>query len=67
MPVDDPTVVTLALLLLQVPGTDASLNVRVSPKHTFVLPLIGAGNGFTVTVAVDAQVVGKVYDTTLVP
>lgn len=66
-PVDDPTVVTLPLLLLHVPGDGESLKARVPPRHMFVLPLIADGNGLTVTVAVDAQPVGSVYDTSLVP
>jgi hypothetical protein len=55
MPVNKLTVATVVLLLLHVPPAVASLNIVVSPKHTFVLPVIGAGNGFTVTVVVMKQ------------
>ena len=55
----DPTV-TLLLLLLHVPPAVASERAFVNPWHTGLVPLIGAGEGFTVTMVVITQVVGKV-------
>ena len=49
-----PTV-AFALLLLQVPLPVASLRVVAEPAHTLIVPVIAAGNGFTVTVAVTLQ------------
>jgi hypothetical protein len=46
----DPIVATVVLLLLQVPVP--SLSDIVDPAHTAVIPLMAAGSGFTVTVAV---------------
>ena len=51
-PVPEPTVALLVLLLLQVPPVVASVNAVVKPAHTLVVPVIEAGNGFTVTVIV---------------
>ena len=45
----------------------ASANVVVKPTHTFVVPVITAGKGLTVTVVVTKHPVGKVYDITEVP
>ena len=53
MPVEDP-IAALLLLLLQVPPP-ASLSVVVKPIHTFVVPGIAAGSGFTVTAVVAAH------------
>jgi hypothetical protein len=58
-PVVDPIAATVVLLLLQVPPP-ASLSVVVKPEHTASVPSIAVGNGFTVTIAVIIQVVGKV-------
>jgi hypothetical protein len=40
---------------LQVPPPDASVNKVVWPTHTVSVPLMGAGNGLTVTVRVAEQ------------
>lgn len=47
-----PTVAKPVLLLVHVPPLVASLNVVVRPAQTFTVPVIDAGNGFTVTVEV---------------
>ncbi len=54
IPVVDPTVATVVLLLSQVPPP-ASDNVVVLPTQTFVVPVMGLGSGFTVIVVVTAQ------------
>ncbi len=46
--------------ILQVPGVVASLNGVVKPMHTAFIPVMGAGNGLTVSGIVIIQVVGKV-------
>ncbi len=51
-PVAEPIPATVAGLTLQVPGVVASLNVVVRPGQTLSVPLMAAGNGLTVTVAV---------------
>ena len=58
-PVPDPIVATAVLLLVQVPPP-ASLSVVVSPAHTFVVPLIAAGSGFTDAAKVVLQPVPRV-------
>jgi hypothetical protein len=60
IPVVEPTIATVVLLLLHVPKVVTSLNVVVSPEHTCKVPVIFAGNGFTVTTAVIIHVVGNV-------
>lgn len=58
-PVTTPDVMPIpavpGLLLLQVPPVVASLNVVELPTHTEVIPVIEAGNGFTVIVVVTEQ------------
>jgi hypothetical protein len=49
IPLADPIVAILVLLLLQVPPVVASVSVLVYPRHTFRLPAIAAGVVFTVT------------------
>ena len=49
MPVDP--MLTLALLLLQVPPVVASCSAMALPTHTLVVPVIAAGAGFTLTIA----------------
>ena len=71
IPVISP-VATLAvtrdvLLLLQVPPGVALDSPCVMPTHTWLLPAIGAGSEFTVTVAVEIHPVGSVYVTSEVP
>lgn len=60
IPVVPPINATPVALLLQVPGALASVSGVVSPAHTSNVPLIRAGNGFTVTIAVIIQPVGNV-------
>jgi len=52
IPVAVPIVATEVLLLLQVLLPDTSLNVVVDPVHTVVVPVIAAGDAFTVTLAI---------------
>ena len=59
-PVPKPTLAVPDALLVQLPGVVASLNVVVRPEHTVRVPVIAAGNGLTVTIAVIIQVVGNV-------
>src|SRR5665647_2384158 len=66
-PVPATTVATAGVALLHVPPAVASANVVVKPTHTFVVPVITAGKGLTVTVVVTKHPVGKVYDITEVP
>jgi hypothetical protein len=54
-------------LLLQVPPVTASVRIVVEAWHTVKLPVIAAGNGFTVKIAVVVQPVGKVYVILVVP
>jgi hypothetical protein len=75
VPVERPVTIPLVastvaidiLLLLQVPVEVASLSVIVDPGHTDEAPVIAAGRGFTVAMAVATQPVGKVYDMVAVP
>ena len=50
----DPTV-ALPLLLVHVPLGVASVRAVVDPTHTFAVPVIAAGSGFTVIVAETLQ------------
>ncbi len=50
-PVDEPIVATAILLLLHVPPLGPVANVVELPAHTVVAPLIGAGNGLMLIVA----------------
>ena len=59
-PVPPPTVATKVLLLVHAPNPVASDKEVVKPAQTFVVPVIAAGNGFTVTNAVMTQPVGRV-------
>ena len=59
-PVPATTVATAGVALLHVPPAVASANVVVKVAHTLVVPVITAGNGLTVTVAVLKQPVGKI-------
>src|SRR5204862_639672 len=61
-PVPDPTVAMNVLPLLQVPPGVTSARVVVNPIHTFMVPVMVAGSGLTVTVAVLIHpVLVKVY------
>jgi hypothetical protein len=48
-PVDEPTVAIVVFPLLHVPGPTELVSVVVAPTHTFMLPVIVAGIGYTVT------------------
>jgi hypothetical protein len=61
MPLLDPTVATIVLLLLHVPPETASLSVSEVPWQKVAVPPIAAGDGYTVTMAVVRQPVGSVY------
>ena len=65
-PVVSPAVATAVLLLLHVPPPGVSNKLEVKPEQTVFVPVIAAGNGFTVTIAVAAQI-PKVYDIVVVP
>ena len=54
-------------LLVQVPPVGVQLRVVVSPKHTFVAPVISPGSAYTVAIVVRRQPVGSVYEITDVP
>ena len=51
-PVPEPTVATVVLLLAHIPAGVASLNVVVVAPQIVAVPVITAGNGFTVSGAV---------------
>jgi hypothetical protein len=55
IPLLKPIVPTVVLLLLQVPPVVASFNVVVVPAQIEVIPVIVAGDGFTVIVALTEQ------------
>ena len=48
----DKAIVALPLLLLHVPPAGVEFNVVVNPTHTFVVPVMVVGFGFTVTMTV---------------
>ena len=52
MPLPEPTVATIILLLLHVPSLTASVSVVVLPTHIVFVPEMIDGEGFTVTVMV---------------
>ena len=60
IPDEDPIVATGVLLLLHVPNGVASVKVDIVPAHSLNTPVIGAGNGSTVTMVVVIQVNGDV-------
>lgn len=62
MPVVEPTIAIVVLLLLHVPPP-TSLNDVVEPEHTVSVPSIAVGKGSTVNTAVIRQPVDKVYVT----
>ena len=66
IPEAEPMVAINVLLIAQLPGPAASVNVPVEPTHTFVAPDIGAGAGATVTIKV-AEQEPTIYDITDVP
>ncbi len=70
-PVTTPVVTTTGAisgaLLVHVPLIGVQLRVVVSPKHTFVAPVISPGSAYTVAIVVRRQAVGRVYEITDVP
>ena len=50
MPVDEPIEAMPLLPLAHVPPLEKSASVVVNPTHTWVVPNMTAGSGFTVTV-----------------
>ena len=69
VPVTAPDVgsTVAAPTLLHVPPMVASLSTLTEPEQTFMVPVIFATAGTTVTTSDAAQVVGKVYSTVDVP
>ena len=67
IPDAEPTLAMAGALLDHVPPATASLNVVVRPEHTDVIPVIAAGNTFTVTVRIAMQPSPSVYDMVAVP
>ena len=59
-PVEEPIVAVPVALLPHVPPVGVSLNVVVAPEHSTIVPVIGTGNVFTVTIVVVIHPVGKV-------
>ena len=55
-PVDELTVATAVVPLLQVPPLVASLSVVVAPAHATAVPVIANGNGLTVIVLVETPI-----------
>src|ERR1700752_3196741 len=55
IPVAEPTLPAVGLLLLHVPPVVASVRVVLPPTHTLAVPLITPGNAFTVTTVVILQ------------
>ena len=49
------------LLVLHVPPVLASVSMVVKPTHTFIMPVIATGNGFTDMTDVIKQPVGNLY------
>jgi hypothetical protein len=58
---------TLGVLLLHVPPPVPSVSIVEVAEHIVVVPPIGSGLGYTVTVVVMKQPVGKVYVITAPP
>ena len=59
-PVTEPTVATDVLLLVQVPPGVGAVNEIEDATQTFVVPVIGSGNGLTVKDVVAIQPSGSV-------
>ena len=60
IPVEEPAVAVVVLLLVQVPPGTPSLKVVVKPVHIVEAPVINVGEGLTVIVAVIVQPVDKI-------
>ena len=60
-PEPEPIVAWAGLLLLHTPFEEVSLKVIEDPRHTLPGPVMGAGEGFTVTVVVFTQPAGDMY------
>ena len=56
----EPIVASAVLLLVHTPGVDAFDSVVDEPTQTFNVPVIGNGNGLTVTGIIDEQPPGNV-------
>ena len=56
MPVDEPIVATVVVLLIQVPPPGEELNVEVVPGQIVLVPVIVVGIGLTVKVTVEITV-----------
>jgi hypothetical protein len=67
IPVEEPTVATAVLLLIQVPPNVVSLNVAVDPEQIPETPAIAPGEGLIVTVALTEQPPDEVKVTVAVP
>ena len=70
LPVEEPTVAILVLLLLHVPPDGLELSVLQTPLHIDAVPVIAAGVALTVTVAVadaDEEQADTEYVITVVP
>lgn len=61
LPVIASTVATAVLLLLQVPPGKVFDNIVAPPLHSTVVPVMGAGNGFTVMGVITKQPTGVEY------
>ena len=60
-------VATAVLLLVHAPPVLVLLSAVVRPAHTFIVPVIAAGNGLTVTAVVLIQPVASIYVIVAVP
>lgn len=60
MPLDDPTVAAEVVPLVHVPPASVFANVVVVPTHTDIVPVSGAGTGFTVSVCVTKHPPGSI-------
>ena len=67
MPVDDVIVATVLLLLVHVPGAEASLSVVPAAVHIIGRPVIAAGNGLITTPSNAMQPLLRVYVIIAVP
>jgi type IV secretory pathway VirB3-like protein len=56
MPVEEPIDAIAVLLLVQLPPVVVLFNVTTEPTHIVVVPVIGAGFGFMVTMLVPVEV-----------
>ena len=52
-PDEEPITTIAVLLLVHAPDADPSLRLDEEPRHIFGAPVIAAGAGYTVTIAVE--------------